>query len=273
MAIVNWTGAPETDGLKIKWSDGWIDDFPEDEFAEECDGQPRRAFIYHRSEKRVLTEYMLSVTGPYADLNYGDGFGEANSSPDRKLDIGTVRLKFTDDFRTAVKSVWFKRQGRKRFEEYDVPTSWSTRLERSDNGAFLPGDSDLRKRTTLSAVLRPGQMRFRAKLLSVYGGRCAITGCPIRQALEAAHIMPYRGSLFNHIQNGLLLRSDLHRLFDACMFSIDPRSLRVSLCRSLQALDDYRQLDGKRIAVSKQPKLRPALIALQDHWKHFDPTI
>jgi hypothetical protein len=74
-------------------------------------------------------------------------------------------------------------------------------------------------------------------------------------------------------QNGLLLRSDLLRLFDARMLSIDLRTLRVSLCKSLQVLDEYKQLKGKRIAGPKQSKLRPSVIALQDHWKHFTSNV
>ncbi|WP_200883691.1 HNH endonuclease [Archangium violaceum] len=47
-----------------------------------------------------------------------------------------------------------------------------------------------------------------------YGGRCALTDCEEPRVLEAAHIFPYHGPQTNHVTNGLLLRADLHVLFD-----------------------------------------------------------
>src|SRR5205823_2979542 len=61
---------------------------------------------------------------------------------------------------------------------------------------------------------RQGQFAFRAALIEAYGGRCAMTGCDILEVLEAAHIVPYRGPSTNAVSNGLLLRADIHTLFD-----------------------------------------------------------
>lgn len=51
-------------------------------------------------------------------------------------------------------------------------------------------------------------------LLKAYGGKCAITGCDVLEALEAAHIYPLQGVATNDASSGLLRRSDLHTLFD-----------------------------------------------------------
>jgi predicted restriction endonuclease len=59
-----------------------------------------------------------------------------------------------------------------------------------------------------------GQPAFWDALLQAYERQCAITGCTVLQILEAAHIMPYMGKPTNRVDNGLLLRSDLHTLFD-----------------------------------------------------------
>jgi putative restriction endonuclease len=80
---------------------------------------------------------------------------------------------------------------------------------------------DARDRINRSIAVRRGQQAFRAKLIAAYDRKCVVTGCDVEDLLEAAHIQPYRGSHTNHIQNGLLLRSDIHTLFDCRMIAID----------------------------------------------------
>ncbi len=106
-------------------------------------------------------------------------------------------------------------------------------------------EADLRERAVAEVVRRRGQAKFRAALLEAYGGRCAITGCDAVDALEAAHILPYRGDHSNHPSNGLLLRADLHSLFDLGLIAID-EELRVIVAPRL-ALTEYGALSGKGI--------------------------
>src|SRR5262249_48430542 len=61
---------------------------------------------------------------------------------------------------------------------------------------------------------RRGDEEFRAKLLAAYGGRCAITGCDAEAALEAAYIVGDAETGEQDVSNGLLLRADIHTLFD-----------------------------------------------------------
>jgi putative restriction endonuclease len=76
---------------------------------------------------------------------------------------------------------------------------------------------------------RPGQGGFRLGLLDAYGGRCAITGENIVPVLEAAHIQPVEHSGSNEIANGLLLRSDMHKLYDDGLLGVLPdRTIVVS---------------------------------------------
>lgn len=90
-------------------------------------------------------------------------------------------------------------------------------------GAFEPDDiADARERVLRGIVLRRGQATFRAALLRAFGGRCAMTGCDVPDALEAAHIVPYRGADTNDVGNGLLLRADVHTLFDLGLVTVDP---------------------------------------------------
>ena len=54
-------------------------------------------------------------------------------------------------------------------------------------------------------------------------------GCDVVAVLKATHIMPYRGEETNHPSNGLLLRADLHTLFDVGLLTIDPKTMTVRL--------------------------------------------
>jgi hypothetical protein len=61
---------------------------------------------------------------------------------------------------------------------------------------------------------RPQQARFRKDVLSVWGC-CAITGEKLQDALEAAHLIPVEEGGQDTVGNGIMLRADIHRLFDA----------------------------------------------------------
>ncbi|MEV4479081.1 HNH endonuclease [Micromonospora coxensis] len=78
-----------------------------------------------------------------------------------------------------------------------------------------------RRRRLAEVTARQGQSEFRRKLMVAYGGRCAITGCDTEAALQAAHISPYDGPATNRVTNGLLLRADLHNLFDRGLIWVD----------------------------------------------------
>jgi putative restriction endonuclease len=77
-------------------------------------------------------------------------------------------------------------------------------------------------------VMRPrlGQSSFRVLVTDAYNRRCAITGENTLAVLEAAHIVPYSTEGSHDVRNGLLLRADFHRLFDAGLVSVTP-DLRV----------------------------------------------
>jgi HNH endonuclease len=94
--------------------------------------------------------------------------------------------------------------------------------------------TDDRKRATASLVQRLGQADFRRGLIEAYRGRCAITGCNVIGVLQAAHIVPYMGTQSNATDNGLLLRADIHNLFDLHILSIDPETLTVCLALELR---------------------------------------
>jgi hypothetical protein len=126
--------------------------------------------------------------------------------------------------------------------------------------------TDNRKKTDRSVIEREGQDEFREILMKVYGGKCAITGCNVEDTLDAAHILPYKGRNSNSIANGLLLRADIHRLFDCHLISVDPDTYKIVVSSSLDNTD-YEKLDGKTLSFHESAK--PSYEALKYNYKLF----
>jgi putative restriction endonuclease len=79
------------------------------------------------------------------------------------------------------------------------------------------------------ARTRLGQGAFRVLVIDAYQRRCAVTGEKTLPVLEAAHIKPYASQGPHQVSNGLLLRSDLHKLFDVGYLTVTPEfKLEVS---------------------------------------------
>ncbi|WP_147434696.1 HNH endonuclease [Micromonospora musae] len=117
-----------------------------------------------------------------------------------------------------------------------------------------------RRRRLAEVTARQGQADFRRRLIEAYGGCCAISGCDVEAVLQAAHIDPYNGPATNRVTNGLLLRADLHNLFDRGLIWIDG-SYRV---RVAEGLDHYSDLDGRRLQLPPSQH-RPDKEALLRH--------
>lgn len=104
-----------------------------------------------------------------------------------------------------------------------LPLSLGQRRNRAKRQK-APGKTpeELVKEIEKKARPRPGQMDFREALLLAYDGRCAISGCNVDAALSAAHILDYSKSECQEAWNGILLRADLHLLFDRHLLRIFP---------------------------------------------------
>lgn len=116
-------------------------------------------------------------------------------------------------------------------------------------------------------TLRQGQPEFRERLLLAYDGRCAITGCATAEALQAAHIEPYDGRATNKTSNGLLLRADLHTLFDKGLLWISADN-SVGLANEVKDRA-YRRLSGRTLRLPKRSADRPSTAALRKHRQEF----
>lgn len=123
---------------------------------------------------------------------------------------------------------------------------------------------DDRKRTIRTIAERRGQASFRERLLKIYGGTCAISGCATEAVLEAAHIAPYRGSESNNPSNGILLRADLHLLFDLGLISINSETLTVLVSNRLIG-SEYEQWSGRPLRVGHSLPHPISKVALDQH--------
>jgi HNH endonuclease len=121
-----------------------------------------------------------------------------------------------------------------------------------------------RQRVEATRLARPEQAKFRVRLIEAFGGKCAITGCTALDAVDAAHIKTVTDAGDDSTGNGILLRVDLHRLFDCNLLAIDPsnqKAVFAEACRS-----SYQDLHGKKV---KLPKNASCLTALRDRWQLY----
>jgi putative restriction endonuclease len=123
---------------------------------------------------------------------------------------------------------------------------------------------DERERVLTTILQRQGQPGFRRTLMKAYGSRCAVSSYDAPQALEAAHIVPYRGPVTNHPSNGLLLRADLHSLFDLGLVAVDPDEWRLLLSPDIR-MSSYEKFHGAEIRRPSDPSLHPSAEALKEH--------
>lgn len=146
----------------------------------------------------------------------------------------------------------------------ESPATVSAALVEFPATPFDPNaEEDSRLRVIAAVHRRQGAPRFRRALLSAYEGRCAMTQYDAAPALEAAHIVPYRGPQTNHPTNGLLLRADMHDLFDLGLLAVDP-SMRLVIAQDLEKTE-YEKYAGWQLWLPGDKELRPNEEALEKH--------
>ena len=116
---------------------------------------------------------------------------------------------------------------------------------------------------------RRHQDRFRKKVVNAYDGACAVTGTVSSSELQAAHIDPYARSRSHVVSNGILLRADVHLLYDAHLITIRPDSRRVVVSEAVRD-PMYRELGGAAVRLPKQREYGPDSRLLEIHFKYFN---
>lgn len=147
---------------------------------------------------------------------------------------------------------------------------WQECLDRVSSRLPLAAHPPLRAGFGQPQLVRPrlGQGGFRVSVMDAYGRSCAVTTEHSLPVLDAAHIRPFAEVGDHDVRNGLLLRSDIHRLFDRGYVTVTPE-LRFKVSPRLR--DDYANgrtyyaLDGRKIATPSDPSLLPSPDALRWH--------
>lgn len=151
----------------------------------------------------------------------------------------------------------------------DIQRPQSLSAETADDielaAEYVPDGIDRRPVVERQIRERRGQQQFRDDLRERYGDQCLVTGCEILAIVEAAHINPYRGENDHHPENGLLLRSDIHTLFDLDLLGIEPDSMRVQLHPGIST--EYAAISG--VVLKSSPDVRPSARELQKRYNDF----
>lgn len=154
-----------------------------------------------------------------------------------------------------------------RFREAKATVLATTRFK-SDEDRALDLDREAieaaYQRRFMPQEIRPEQGAFRASLMSLYNDRCVISGCRVPEVLQAAHIVPFSEAVAyrNDPGNGLLLRSDIHTLFDRFLITIHPKESKVVIADELTTTS-YNSLAGKLI----NHKAKEAFV--REHYTRF----
>jgi len=144
--------------------------------------------------------------------------------------------------------------------------SGSLSVEPGTTSESLDIDADTRKFQETRQAVRQGQGKFRLDLLDAYSSRCAATDYDVSEGLEAAHIRPYRGAHTNETRNGILLRADIHNLFDYGIVGVDPEAMKVVLNQRARE-SKYASLHGQQLRLPDDPKCQPDRELLLRHLK------
>ncbi len=149
---------------------------------------------------------------------------------------------------------------------------WETINDRLTRPQF-PGLAEPPARFGEPHLIRPrlGQGAFRVLVTDIYHRRCAVTQERTLPALEAAHIRPYGDGGDHEARNGLLLRRDIHSLFDAGYVTVTPDHHFEVSRRIREEFDNgkhYYALHGHVIDMPKDISQRPDPAALVWHNEH-----
>jgi len=192
-------------------------------------------------------------------------YSKDNSSPDPLIGCSILERPFfwSRDAWIDLSGRWAANIVRGRTFDTDVPADaalWAEVRDRlstdPEERLYVPNLHDLDEsapRWTQEFLTRArlGQGTFRILVTEGYGRRCAMTGERTLPVLEAAHIRPYSESGPHRLSNGLLLRSDVHTLFDLGFLTVTD-DYRIEVSKRIKAEyengRDYYALHGKALA-------------------------
>lgn len=178
---------------------------------------------------------------------------------------GVVTIEDIDEHEVPVKVVWKISTQIKLSKTVPIVNNKVSETTLSKNIKQAEND-DVGKRVLKSYRLRKGQKKFSDNLFIVCGGQCCITGCTVASVLHACHLIPHAQSGNNNTTNGLLLRSDIHDLFDLHLIGIHPTTFKIHVKKQLKN-SEYASLKGKTLLPRINEEPNPE--ALKKRWQLF----
>jgi len=125
-------------------------------------------------------------------------------------------------------------------------------------------DDDAGDRQAVARSTRRGQAQFRKNMFILYDGRCAVTGTAVDTVLHAAHVWDHADSGINQNENGILVRADIHELFDDGLLRIVPGTLQLEVDESI-IKTIYGKYHGRTLA-PRTDGTRPSAEYLQEKY-------
>ena len=233
-----------------------------DGFVWWCFSEPKIKLLEDGHKTRPVIEHWRNKTASGADLRLEE-VDECLTK--KRFYRGTLLYLKGSEENSAIQTIlgYSKLDGKHSGELTDLAT------KKEDGGYFSPANlKDERERCLREIVERRGKAAFRNKLIAAYRGRCAVSRCDAVAALESAHIVPYQGPATDKVPNGLLLRGDIHTLFDLDLLGIHPNSRTVHL-NSMLKKTSYKKLQGVKLLEPENSANRPNTEALEKRWAQF----
>lgn len=146
-------------------------------------------------------------------------------------------------------------------------------FEAKANSSAVSGLKDdaekAKRRGKLTQVrTRPDQIQFAKKVKENCFETCVVTGTRLLARCEAAHLVGHGDDGLDHYTNGLLMRADIHALFDTDICAIDPATMTIWFSEDALALDpDLQVYNGRQLLPTKKP-INPEF--LQARWVKFN---
>lgn len=138
-----------------------------------------------------------------------------------------------------------------------------SRTRRESNLSADEKEEQAREKIREAIRARQGQQAFRERLIRNYE-HCLVTECRVIGLLEAAHIRAYSEKGTHKVSNGLLLRTDIHTLFDLSLISVDSTTMRVLIKPELRHTE-YSRYENQPLRFTQRAVHRPDIDALDEH--------
>lgn len=222
----------------------------------------RAEFETPRTEAVEVTRYKARYDAAWTSLEGLLSGDELKSVQKNRGEFNAMRALDWTAFSDALLT---KKAGRavQRVAGRLADTNWSS----SELAVELPGGFH-----QALVRVRKGQGNFRQHLLASQGSICAFTGGAPERVLEAGHLYSYARLGEHHAHGGLMLRRDIHRLFDDGLLAVQPNSMRIDVGEHLSAYSQYAELHDEPLKL----QLRDEQVNwLAKHWEEHraSPTL